>query len=118
MIDRRSTMATRIVAPGGAPTHPQSAGRPATTCPTPGERRLLANEAIEYIDLLGWISDAQITLMGLRLVADTTPSVAEALRINAVPYRSPDLLDGGTHSAVGRVRERLIEVISELGGAV
>ncbi|RCW65188.1 hypothetical protein [Pseudorhodoferax soli] len=113
-------MATRIVAPGGAPTHPQSVGQVLSTPaagPTPEERLLLSTEAIEYIDLLGWISDAQIALMGLRLVADTTPSVAEALRTNAVPYRSPDLLDGGMSRAVGHVRERLIHIVGELGGA-
>jgi hypothetical protein len=106
-------MATRIVAPGGAPTHPQSAVRPAESA----ERRLLATEALEYIDLLGWISDAQRTLLGVRLVADTTPAVRDALAHNEVRYRSPDLLDAGMHSAVGHVRERLVEVIGELGGA-
>nr|WP_145545760.1 hypothetical protein [Variovorax boronicumulans] len=113
-------MATRIIGPAGAPTHPQSAGKapaPAKAGPTPGERRLLATEAVEYIDLLGWISDAQRTLLSVRLVAENTPSVAEALGLNDVRYRSPDILDDGMQSAVGRVRERLIEVIGELGGA-
>jgi hypothetical protein len=110
-------MATRIVAPGGASTHPQSAGRPVQAGPTPGERRLLAEEAVEYIDLLSWISDAQRTLLGVRLVADTTPAVRDALVHHEVRYRSPDILDNSMHSAMGRVRERLVEVIGELGGA-
>lgn len=84
---------------------------------SPAERRRLADEAIEYIDLLGWISDAQITLLGVRTVAETTPTVDKALSLNDVRFRSPDILDGGMQSAVGRVRERLLHIVGELGGA-